>query len=255
MEVCRNCGRTRGPGLAFCTGCGLRFPATARAAGSAADHPRPGQRRPLALIATAAAVVIVAVGVGVFFLVHRGPQHVNIVAQTGLSSPTRPALQTVQSSAPAPPTTSSAIAAPSLTPGPSTVGSVTISADAAQNPAAAAVATFVSQYFSAINSHNYQAYYVLLAPQLQQGMTASSFSNGYSSTADSDETLVAISQAANGDTAAMLTFTSHQNASQSEGDTGTCTDWNITLFLEPNGTSYLDDQSPSSYHAHYKSCP
>jgi hypothetical protein len=52
-----------------------------------------------------------------------------------------------------------------------------------------------------------------------------------------------------------VTFTSHQNASQAVGGTGTCTDWDITLFLESNGTGYLDGQSPSSYHAQYKSCP
>jgi hypothetical protein len=132
---------------------------------------------------------------------------------------------------------------------------VTISADAAQNPAATAVATFASQYFSAINSHNFQAYYALLTSQVQQGETAETFSNGFGSSADSDETLIAIAQAANGDTAATLTFTSHQNAAQAVGGTGTCTDWNITLFLKSNGTEYLDGQSPSTYRAHYKSCP
>jgi len=90
---------------------------------------------------------------------------------------------------------------------------------------------------------------------VEQGETAETFSKGFSSSADSDEALVAIAPAANGVTAARVTFTSHQNASQSVGGTGTCTDWDITLFLESNGTGYLDGKSPSSYHAQYKSCP
>jgi hypothetical protein len=209
----------------------------------------------MALIATAAAVVLVAIGTGLFFLLRPGHQHTRTVTQSGLSSPVRSIPQTAQDSASAPPTTSSADATPSPTPGPSTVGSVTVSAGAAQNPAATAIATFVSQYFSAINSHNFQAYYALLTPQQQQGQTADTFSQGFGSTADSSEILVAITPAANGDTAATLTFTSHQNAAQAVGGTGTCTDWNITLFLESNGTGYLIDQSPSTYHSQYKSCP
>jgi hypothetical protein len=53
-----------------------------------------------------------------------------------------------------PPTASPAAVAPSPAPAPSTAGSITVSAGAAQNPAAAAIATFVSQYFSAIKSHS-----------------------------------------------------------------------------------------------------
>jgi hypothetical protein len=136
----------------------------------------------------------------------------------------------------------------------STVGSVTVSATAAQTPGANAVAAFVNEYFSAINSHNFQAYNALLTPQLQQDETAQSFSNGYGSSSDSDEILVAITAASDGNTAANLTFTSHQNASQAAGHTGTCTDWNITLFLESNGTGYLDGQAPSTYHSRYTSC-
>jgi len=135
-----------------------------------------------------------------------------------------------------------------------TVGTVTVSATAAQNPDANAVATFVSEYFSAINSHNFQAYDALFIPEIRQGETAQSFSSDFSSSADSDENLVAITTASDGDTAANLTFTSHQNASQAATHTGTCTDWNITLFLESNGTGYLDDTPPSGYHAYPTSC-
>jgi len=265
MEVCQSCGRPRGPGTVFCTGCGQRFPA---AAVSRPPPARSRRRPPMTLIAIAAVVVLVGIGAAVFFVLRPGPQHIRNVADSGLSSPVRSVSQAAQGSgaALAPPTASSASpaassvppttssATPSPTPGVSTVGSVTVSASAAQNPDANAVATFVGQYFSAINSHSFQAYDALLTPQLQQDETAQSFSNGFGSSSDSDEILVAITAASDGDTAANLTFTSHQNASQAADHTGTCTDWNITLFLESNGTGYLDGTTPSGYHAHPKSC-
>ena len=240
--------------MAFCTGCGQRFTTAASSAGSGHRPVRPRHRPPVALIATAAAVVVVAVGGGLFFWLRPGHHHIRTTAQGSLSSPVRSTSQTAQDSASAPPATSAAAATPGSTPAPSTVGSVTVSAGAAQNPAATAVATFVSQYFSAINSHDFQAYYALLTPQVQQGQTAETFSNGFGSSADSNEILVAINPAANGETAATLTFTSHQNASQAQGGTGTCTDWHITLFLEPNGAGYLIGDQPSTYHAKYNSC-
>jgi hypothetical protein len=213
----------------------------------------------MALIA-AAAVLIVAIGAGLFFALRPGHQPISTAAQSGLSSPIPSAPQTAQDSASAPPTVSSApsalssaSAAPSPAPAPSSVGSVIVSAGAAQNSDATAVAAFINQYFSAINSHNFQAYYSLLAPQQQKGQTSETFSTGYSSTVDSDETLSAISTAANGDTAAKLIFISHQNAAQSEDGTN-CTDWNITLFLESSATGYLIGQGPASYHSHYESC-
>jgi hypothetical protein len=233
--------------VVFCTGCGQRFTAAAGSAGSEHRPARPRPRRPRALIATAAAVMLVAIGTGLFFVLRPGHQHSRTTAQNGLSSPVPSAPQTSQNSASPPPTASSAAAVPSPTPAPSTVGSVAVSAGAAQNPAATAIATFVSQYFSAINSHNFQAYDALLTPQVQQGETAGTFSQGFSSSADSDEALVAIAPAANGDTAATVTFVSHQNASQAVGGTGTCTDWNITPFLESDGTGYPLGDQPSTY--------
>jgi hypothetical protein len=229
----------------------------------------------MALIAIVATVVIVAIGTGVFFVLRPGPRHIRNVADSGLSSPARsataaqsPASQAAQGSgsaraaissaspaaSSAPPTAPSPVSTSGPTPSLSTVGSVTVSASAAQNPDANAVASFVSEYFSAINGHSFQAYDALMTPQVRQGQTAQSFSNGFGSSSESDETLVAITPAANGDTAATLTFTSHQNASQAEGNTGTCTDWSITLFLESNGIGYLDGEAPSTYHSHYASC-
>ena len=206
----------------------------------------------MALIATAAAVVVVAAGAGVFFLLRPRHQHIHTTAQGGLSSPCARRLRP-PGSASVPPTTFPAAADPGPAPTPSTVGSVTRFGGCGAEPAATAIATFVSQYFPRSTLIISRRTDSLLTPQQQQGQTARR-SARIRSSADSNEILVAINPTANGDTAATLTFTSHQNASQAVGGTGTCTDWNITLFLEPNGTGYLIDQAPSTYHPKYKSC-
>lgn len=137
----------------------------------------------------------------------------------------------------------------------SSPGQVTIGPAASQDPDASLVAAFVGQYFSAINAHDYQAYLSLLSPQAQQGLTQEQFDRGYRSTADSAETLVNISTAANGDLEAAVTFTSHQNPADSPDKTESCTDWKISLFLTQSGNGYLIDAAPSGYHASYAACP
>jgi hypothetical protein len=131
-------------------------------------------------------------------------------------------------------------------------GAVAIAPAAAGNPAASTIAAFVGRYFAAINTHDYQAYVALLSPQVP-GMTQSQFDTGYGSSTDTGETLKAISAAANGDSIAQVTFTSHQSAAQSATNS-TCTIWNISLYLVPNAGSYLIDNTPSGYHAEYAAC-
>ena len=94
----------------------------------------------------------------------------------------------------------------------------------------------------------------LLSPQLQQNYTADQFNKGYRSTTDSNETLVSISTAGNGDLAAAVTFTSHQNPADSPDQQESCTDWNISLFLTQSGSGYLIDSAPSDYRASYQPC-
>ena len=152
--------------------------------------------------------------------------------------------------------TSSPSSLPS-TPSPATssVGQVTIAADVSQDPDASSVATFLNQYFTAINNHDYQSYISLLSSQDEQGLTQEQFDNGYGSTVDSAETLLGISTAANGDLVASVTFTSHQNPADSPDQQESCTDWNISLFLEQGGGGYLIDKPPPSYHASDQACP
>ena len=129
-----------------------------------------------------------------------------------------------------------------------------VASDARQDPAAPSVAGFLDQYFAAINSHDYQSYVSLLDPNMQEDMTAQQFDSGYRSTADSGETLTGISAAANGDTVATVTFTSHQDPADSVDHKENCTDWKISLFLEQANAGYLIDQPPNSYHATHSPC-
>ncbi len=87
------------------------------------------------------------------------------------------------------------------------------------------------------------------------GLTAERFVNGYGSTVDSAETLVSISTATNGDLAAAVKFTSHQNPAASPDQKESCTDWSISLFLTQGGSGYLLDNPPPGYHATYQACP
>lgn len=115
------------------------------------------------------------------------------------------------------------------------------------------VAAFLSQYFAAINSHNYPAYIGLFAPGADPGENAQKFQVGYATTTDSNETLVALAGAANGTLAASLTFNSHQASASSASHTA-CTSWRITLYLVQSGTTYLISHPPVSYHASYRPC-
>jgi hypothetical protein len=128
-----------------------------------------------------------------------------------------------------------------------------MTSEAAQDPDASSVEAFLDQYFSAINAHSYQTYVELLSPQLQEQLSQTSFDQGYQGAADSAEQLASISDEANGDTAAAVTFVSHQHPDAANNEES-CTDWDITLFLEQNGDGYLIDEAPPGYHAASTPC-
>jgi hypothetical protein len=208
----------------------------------------------------AIAVVLVAGGIAggtVFYLGHHSPgteaartsgDSTHITAQASRGDATPGEANSAPTSSP-----SSLLSTPS--PASSSVGQVTIAGDVSQDPDVSSVATFLNQYFTAINDHDYQSYISLLSPQDGQGLTQEQFDNGYGSTVDSAETLLTISTAANGDLVASVTFTSHQNPADSPNQQESCTDWKISLFLEQGGGGYLIDKPPASYHAGYQACP
>ena len=179
------------------------------------------------------------------------------------ASQTEPVSNSTQSTRAAPPTQSASPSAqsasasaqsPSATVSPSDGGAVTVGAGASPDPDASSVAAFLGQYFAAINDHDYQSYISLLSPQVQQGITQAQFDKGYGSTVDSNETLVGISTASDGDLAAEVTFTSHQNPADSPDRSESCTNWDISLSLAQGGSGYVIDPAPAGYQASYKPC-
>jgi hypothetical protein len=229
--------------------------------GSAGSHPL--RRSQSAILITLLVVVLLAVGGGAYALVShftgrktvaQPPSHPTVsaaakatssaAASTPASTPTATASTSPTGSA-----TPSGTASPSTSP----TAAVIVSPAAAANPAEPGIAALVNEYFTAINAHDYTAYNNLLAPQQQAADTRSSFDTGYGSTTDSNEKLTGITDTSNGGEAATLSFTSHQNAADSATQS-TCTSWKITLYLEPNGNSYLIGPTPPGYHAQYAAC-
>jgi hypothetical protein len=231
-------------------------------------YPRPGGRGPSQrgrIIVVAAVVVAIAVAGGAFALVRHHNQ-----AQAG-SQPTGTASAAAAQSAPsaqgtAAPASTPASSGPASTPvssGPASSppvsptagsGGVAVAPGVLGNTAEPQVVALLNGYFTAINQHDYTAYASLLDQQERQNITASAFDSGFGTTTDSDETLTGISAEGSGEVAAMVTFTSHQQPSDSI-DNSACTSWAITLFLVPNGTGgYLIGAAPSSYHASYQAC-
>lgn len=228
--------------------------------GTAGPHPlRRGQTFGLIAIVL---VLLLAVGGGAYALVSHFTSHKTAAAPSGhptVSAPAKTATPAASSTpdssaggtASASPT-GSPTSSPTASPTSSPKAGLTISPGASANPAEPGVAALVSKYFTAINAHDYNAYNNLLEPQLQANDSPSTFHSGYGSTTDLNERLTSISDTSNGE-AATLSFTSHQSAAHSATGTA-CTNWTITLYLEPSGSSYLIGPAPSGYHAHYAAC-
>jgi hypothetical protein len=262
MHPCGNCGQSRIRGKKFCTRCGTRFPdgeitdyeTTAEIGQVPPATPRPPHRS-LAFLA-AGGVALAGIGVGAWFLVGQPGGHASAGGRHGqsfvtLGTPTG----SLAVGSPRPGSTSAgsnARASASTGPAASSPGPVAVATVAARDPAARQVTRLLDQYFTAINAHDYQAYVALLSPR-EHGITRSQFDGGYGTTADTDETLSGISTAADGDSVAHVTFTSHQSAPDSPTSTN-CNVWNISLYLLPNAGGYLIDIPPSSYRANFAAC-
>lgn len=204
----------------------------------------------------AVAAVLAGAGTGGWLLAsHLGNHGTPLPLVPAAAEHTASAEPAPSTSSPTAVSSSAALSTAPPQPAPPTVGTVALSQDVAQDSDAQPVAAFLNQYFGAINGHDYQSYFALLTPQLQQGLTEAQFDSGYRTTTDSAETLTGIATAGNGDLAADVTFTSHQDPADSVDKTQSCTNWAITLFLTPDGNGgYLIDQHPSSYHASYQAC-
>lgn len=202
--------------------------------------------------------VLLAVGGGAYALVSHFTGHKTAAPPS--ANPTLSALATQAARAttttPASPSatataspTSSATASPKVSPS----STVSVATSVTANPAEPTVKAFLDRYFTAINAHNYAAFSSLLDSREQSVNTPSSFDAGYGSTTDSAERLTGIAGTGGGGEAATVSFTSHQTPAESPTKTA-CTSWTITLYLQPNGGSYLIGPAPTGYHASYQAC-
>lgn len=254
MRLCPTCERPRVEGSRTCSGCGRSYPAGLAnlpdIVGFSRGKAPIGARsllplRPAAFVAIA--IVLVGGGIGAAWLLGRHKPSSVTEPEPGSASPATPPA----ASAPAPGGSTSPL--PPLPSASTGQAVVAVKGAAAQDSAASPVAAFLDRYFTAINSHRYYAYEALLVPQLQRGLTRASFNNGYQGTIDSAISLINISTADNGDTRAVLKFTSHQipNAANHQES---CTNWRISLFLAQNGGGYLIDLPPPWYHSASAPC-
>jgi hypothetical protein len=198
---------------------------------------RPSRTRTIVIVA-AVLILIVGGGVGAWATLGSGG---NSTGQAGGSPSTSPAASTSSAKPTSPATT------------PPGGGVVAVASGVAQTGAETTVIAFLNSYFTAINDYNFQAYHLLLDAKMQRAETAADFDRGYRSVHDSGIVLTRITSGSGQVVIASMTFTSHQPTSNSPSHS-TCTYWDTTLYLTPQGNNYVIGQPPSNYHAAYHAC-
>ncbi len=221
-----------------------------------AGQPPPGDPSSTARIVVSAAFAVLAIAAAVAILVLVRFQTTARPALSAHSAPAAHPIPAAPSGSPAPSApaagpTAPAGALPSGTPAPGT-STVTVTPGAADQPHAEAVAVFVTNYFAAINSHDYLAFRNLLSTGLQPAETPQRFRAGYRTTIDSAVTIESIAAGRAGRTAVTVTFVSHQAPADSP-DGSACDSWRITMFLVHAG-GYLISQPPPGYQVSYQNC-
>jgi hypothetical protein len=243
MSFCTKCGHRLAGYVPFCTGCGAR-----RSAAEAARRPR-RRRLPGGGPAAAAVAVIMAVSLSVLLTWRLNDQRTGPAPEAGRTP--RPTISTGHDRAP--PSAISAAPAGSASAAAAPAGAVPIGAGAARQPGAGQVAAFLGSYFAAINDRDYLTYISLFDGPARPDHDEQQFLDGYSTTTDVDPVLVALTPTAAGGWAATVTFASHQSPAASATHSS-CTSWEITLYLEPSGNSYLIGLPPPDYHASRTAC-
>ncbi|RZT19753.1 hypothetical protein EV649_2890 [Kribbella sp. VKM Ac-2569] len=129
---------------------------------------------------------------------------------------------------------------------------ITVTPEAAQDPAAADVVQLLTAYFTAINNHDYDAHQAQLTRAARAAMTRKEFTSGFRSTVDSEITLAGLSIARDGRMVAEVSFVSRQNAEDGP-ERQTCTRWTVGKFFEGQGTSLRIGKALSGS-ARYEAC-
>jgi hypothetical protein len=213
---------------------------------------QPSGGRGTAILVIVVVLVVLGAGGGAYALTR---SHGHSTAQPPTTGPpsTGPTVQTPATpvvNASASPTATPSV---SVTPSPTRTGTVQAAPGVASDAAEPQVEAYLNRYFSAINTRNYSAYQSLLDAQQQQGNSRSKFDSGFATTKDSNEVLTGIDDTGGGTLTANVSFTSRQSPGDSV-DGSACNNWRISLFLVPNGTSYVMTAAPAGYHAAYTDC-
>lgn len=219
---------------------------------SPGDQGQPPGRRMTAIFVVVAVLVVLAAGGGAYALTRSQHPTAQPPSQpTGAATTSSPTAAQTTASESASPTASPS---PSATPRPTHTGTVQVASGVSGDPAEPKVLAYLNRYFGAINAHNYNAYNSLLDAQGQAGDSLATFNSGYGTTKDSNEVLTSIQDTGGGDVTANVSFTSRQSLASSASNS-TCTNWQISLFLVPSGSSYVKTSvAPPGYHAAYSSC-
>jgi hypothetical protein len=186
-------------------------------------------------MAAATAVLIIAAAIAILALGHREP--------AGSRSPSagQPAAQSRPATSPA---TATPVAGNSV---------VDVAPAAATAPHVSAAVSFLTRYFTAINSHDYGAYQRLFSASVRGQLSAAAFSSGYGSTQDSRAVLHSIKVPGRGRLVVLVTFSSHQRSAVSATHSA-CTTWTIALYLVRQGHNYVIESPPGGYQASSRSC-
>jgi hypothetical protein len=129
---------------------------------------------------------------------------------------------------------------------------VSVAQAAASQPTAPVVVDLLSRYFTDINTGKFTDYRLLYSPA-KSASSLGQIAHDYRSTIDTHARLIDLATAADGRPAATVTFTSHQDAVDGP-DGQTCTQWQVTFFLEAANSGYLIGTPPTDYRAQRTAC-
>jgi hypothetical protein len=132
-------------------------------------------------------------------------------------------------------------------------GLITVQPAAASESSAPSVVSFLNNYFTAINHHDFAAYRRLFSASLRGGLSAAAFASGYGTSKDSLVTLHTISPLGTRELDAAVTFTSRQRPADSPTHSS-CTGWVISLYLVRQGQDYVIVSPPAGYQASFSDC-
>jgi len=222
------------------------------------DYAPGGSRRRKIISIAAAVVVVLLVGGAAAWLATRHSGHTPSAAGHKPTIPVTARQAATQTPTPTPTPSATPTPTPSPTPtptatAPASTGLVSPGPEVAGEQDEASVQAFLDSYFAAINAHSYRQFRQLLSPAERARIPRSTFRSGDGTTTDSAAVLTSITSAVAGELAAAVTFTSHQAAADSPNDSS-CTDWSITLYLQPQNGTYLIVPPPASYQASYGAC-